>query len=310
MRIVSFDELESKDGLLPLLDNAFRWTFNPRTFGKLVKLDPRLRNSGVGFCALEGSRIVGNVGVMDLTTKALDGKIENVGGIYGVATLPGYTRKGICTALMNRAHEHFTEEGYRFSLLGTSRTIVAHSLYAKLGYRDLFEAPSAYRVMKAKPATRQPKEKATMLDVDKLLRTYNRLVDGKTGFVVRDVDHFVMLEKAEGIKGRNCVVDREGYALFSEVRQGAWSNGIWIRELVASNAKEMNRLVGLVEAKAKDMVYDRAVMDSALLQVYRSRGYMTEESSHGLFMVKSLAAEASFSKAYGDRFYMTGLDFF
>jgi len=302
--------METADGLLPLLDHAFRWTFNPRTFGKFVDLDPRLRNSGVGFCALEGSRVVGNVGVMDLATKTLDGKVENVGGIYGVATLPGYTRKGICTALMNRAHEQFTEKGYRFSFLGTSHTIVAHSLYVKLGYSDLFQAPSAYKVTKTKRPKPPPREKATKLDVDKLLKTYNRLVEGKTGFVVRGRDHFVMLEKAEGIRGRNCIVGGEGYVLFSEVRQGAWTNGIWIRELVTSNAKEMDRLVGLVEAKAKDMIYDRTVMDSTLLQVYRSRGYMTEERSHSVLMCKPLTAEASFSKTYSARFYMTGLDFF
>jgi ribosomal protein S18 acetylase RimI-like enzyme len=310
VKIVSFDELESEECLLPLLDQAFRWTFNPRTFRKFVRLDPRLRNSGVGFCALDGSRLVGNVGVMDLTTKTLDGKVEHAGGIYGVATLPGYTRKGICSALMNRAHEHFRERGYRFSLLGTSHTIVAHSLYVKLGYSDLFEARSAYKVMKAKSVAPKPKEKAARLDVDKLLKTYEGLVGGKAGFVVRDRDHFVMFEKAEGIKGRNCMVGRDGYVLFSEVKQGSWMSGIWIRELVASRAKEMDRLVGLAEAKAKDMIYDRAVMDDTLLQVYRSRGYMTEERSHSVLMVKPLMAKASFRQTYGDGFHMTGLDFF
>lgn len=302
--------MKTTDRLLPLLDHAFRWTFNPRTYAKYVELDPRLRNSEIGFCALEGNRVVGNVGVMDLATRTLDGKVENVGGIYGVATLPRYTRKGVCTALMNRVHEHFAEKGYRFSLLGTSHTIVAHSLYVKLGYSDLFEAASAYKVAKTKRLTPPTKEKVTKLDVDKLLKTYNRLVKEKTGFVVRDRDHFVMFEKAEGIRSKNCIIDRDGYVLFSEVKQGAWTNGIWIRELVASNAKTMDRLVSLVETKAKDMVYDRAVMDSTLLQTYRSRGYMTEERSHGVLMCKPLTAGASFSKTHGDRFFMTGLDFF
>jgi len=72
----------------------------------------------------------------------------------------------------------------------------------------------------------------------------------------------------------------------------------------------MNRLVGLVEAKAKDLIMDRYVPDKALLQVYRSRGYMIEKRSHVVIMVKPLTADASFKQTYGDKFYLTDLDFF
>ncbi len=308
MEIRAYRDLESTDELLPLLDHAFRWTFNRRSFEQVAKMDPRLRDSPIGFCGLENGHIIGFVGVMDLPTRTLKGNVEYVGGVYGVATLPGQTRKGICTALFERVHEHFREKGYRFSVLGTSHTIVAHGLYRKLGYADLFECPSAYKLIKTKQ-TKLPVKKTDKPDLDKMLKIYNERVTGKTGFVVRDAAYFKLLKKSEGFTQKECIVDKEGYILFKEVK-GMWVNGIWIRELVAINTKQMNKLLSAAEAKAKEMVYDRAVMDEKLLQIYRSRGYMVQERSHGVIMVKPLAAEANFGKTYGDRFYMTGLDFF
>jgi len=91
---------------------------------------------------------------------------------------------------------------------------------------------------------------------------------------------------------------------------GTWSRATWIREFVASNAKEMNRLLEFVEAKARDLILDRAVLDDTLLEVYRSRGYMIQRRSHSVMMVKPLTADVSFKQTYGNKFYLTGLDFF
>ena len=310
MKILLHEELEPKDGLLPLMDHAFRWLYNPWTFPKSVKTDPRLRNSGVGFCALENNQVVGFVGMLDLATRTLEGNVEHVGGIFGVATLPGYTRKGVCTALMNRAHEHFKERGYRFSLLGTSRTIVAHQLYERLGYRDLLEAQSAYKVTETTKVEPVEKPASPKLDLERLLRMYDRHVRGKAGLVVRDEDHCRMFEKNEGLGGKNCLFDKEGYVLFSGIKQGSWMSGIWVRELVASDAKVMNRLLERIEKRAKHLICDRAVLDGLLLEVYRSRSYMVIERSHSVMMVKPLLPKALFSETYGKEIHMTGLDFF
>jgi predicted acetyltransferase len=140
MRIVTCKELKSKDGLLPLLDHAFNWPFSQNQFEEIISIDPRLKNSPVAFCAIENNRLIGHIGVMDLATRTLDRSIEYVGGIFGVATLPGHTQKGVCTTLMNTAHQHFKEKHYRFSFLSTSPALVAHALYEKLGYTDLTES--------------------------------------------------------------------------------------------------------------------------------------------------------------------------
>jgi len=310
MKILTHRELELKDGLLPLMDNSFGWPFNPKMYERLIKIDPRLRNSPVGFCAVEKKRAIGYVGVMDLATRTLDGNIEYVGGIYGVATLPSHVRKGISTALMNRVHEHFRERNYRFSFLCTSHTLVAYSMYQKLGYTDLLERPSAYKVLNQKKAKATVEQRSGKLDFDRLLKVYSEFVKGKTGFVVRDKAYLTMLKKTGYFSGRDCIIEEDGYAIFRSNWGGTWTKATWIRELVALNAKEINRLVGLVEAKAKDLIMDRDVLDKALLQVYKSRGYMIEKRSHAIIMVKPLTANASFKQTYGDKFYLTDLDFF
>lgn len=310
MKILAYAELESKESLLPLMDHAFGWPLNPRAFEKSIKIDPRLRSSAIGFCAVENGHVVGFVGVMDLATRNLDGNVEYVGGVYGVATLPSHVRKGISTTLMNRAHEYFRERGYRFSFLTTSHTIVAHSMYVKLGYSDLWERPTAYKILESKRIKPVAKEKARKIDYDRLLRIYNRCVKDKTGFVVRDKSHLVMFKKFEGFSGKECIVGEDGYVLFKASFGGPWVKATLIRELVAANEKEMSRLVGLVEARAKDIVLDRTVMNDSLLNVYRSRGYTTQNRSHGVMMIKPLTADASFKLTYGDKFHLTGLDFF
>ncbi|MCJ7429839.1 GNAT family N-acetyltransferase [Candidatus Bathyarchaeota archaeon] len=309
MKILAYSELESKDELFPLMDHAFRWPFNQSAFENLIRLDPRLKNSVVGFCAVEKSGVLGYVGVMDLRTRKLDGELEPTGGIYGVATMPNHLRKGVCTALMNRAHEYFRERGYRFSFLGTGHSLVAHSLYEKLGYRDSLDIPSAYKTIQSKNAEPFVKEKVGKVDLGKVLEIYNRSVKGRTGLVVRDEEFLMMLKKNERLTDKQYIVGEEGYAIVQDIKY-AWVNGILIRELVSSNAKEANRLLGLVERRARNLICDRAVLDDDLLRVYESRGYVVLKKGQGVIMAKPLTADASLKQSYGDKFYMAGLDFF
>jgi GNAT superfamily N-acetyltransferase len=310
MEIVSYRDLKSKDGLLLLMDHAFGWPFNPMRFEEFIRIDPRLRNGAVGFAGVEKGHVIGFVGVMDLATRTLDGKIESAGGIYGVATLPGHVRKRVSMTLMEHVHEYFKGKGYRFSFLCTSRTIVAHSMYAKLGYVDLLERPSAYGIlMSRKSKAASSRMKTEKPDLDRILKIYNEHVKGRAGLVVRDKDHLNLLWKSEEFTAKDCVISEKGYVLFKR-NTSTWIRGTWIRELVALNTKEMHRLLGLVETKAKELVYDRTVMDERLLEVYRSRGYTVGKRSHAVMMGKPLTADTSVKQTYGNSFYLTGLDFF
>jgi predicted N-acetyltransferase YhbS len=305
MKILIYGDLDSKDGLVPILDHAFNWIFNQKQSDDFIRIDPRLKNGPVSFCAVENGKTIGHVGVMDLTTRTLNGNIEYVGGLYGVATLPGHTRKGVCTALMEKAHEYFTEKHYRFSFLSTSPALIAHSFYENLGYVDLVEYPSAYKAFHNKKPKRSKKEKATGFNPQKILRIYNEFTKERTGFVVRDKAHLNMLRKNEGIKSKQCITDRDGYVVFREDKTGTW-----IRELVALNQEQMYTLLETIEERTRGPVYDRAVLDTKLLRVYESRGYMILQRGYSVMMFKPLAAGASFKQTYGDRFYLSRLDTF
>jgi GNAT superfamily N-acetyltransferase len=310
MKILTYRELESKHNLLPLLDHAFGWTFNPRTFETIVKTDPRLRHSPVGFFAVQNDNVIGSVGVMDMPTRTLDGSIEIVGGVYGVATLPSHVRKGVSTALMNAAHQYFKERGYRFSLLWTSRTFVAHAMYEKLGYVDWSERPTAHKILEPRKAGQAEKKKNVKVDFDQILKIYNRYTKSKAGFVIRDKAYMKMMFRFESLSTRDCIIEEDGYAVFKTNLGGTWVKGTWIRELVALNTQTMRRLLQRVEDKSKDLVYDRAIFDYSLLEVYESRGYMIRKKSHSVLMVKPLTPDVPFSRAYGDKFFLTSLDFF
>jgi ribosomal protein S18 acetylase RimI-like enzyme len=304
MKILTYRELERKSALLPLMEQAFGWPFDPFDFERAIKLDPRLRDSSVGFCAVDEGEVLGYVGVMDLESRTFDGTVEKVGGIYGVATLPGHTRQGICRMLLNRAHQHFTEKGYRFSLLTTSPTIVAHALYKKLGYFDVTSFPGAYKVKEKIEKESKPLRQSAKIDFDMMLKIYRYYVKDKSGFVVRNKAYVRMLAKTNEITRRQCILTKKGYIIFKQEKKQ-----IRIRELAARDEKEMNNLIRLVEQKAKNVIYARAVLDPNLRQTYRSRGFSVLESGHGVLMAKNLT-NASFTNTYGNTFYMTSLDHF
>jgi GNAT superfamily N-acetyltransferase len=305
MKVLTYRELESKDGLLPLLDHAFNWAFDERQFDRFAEVDPRLKNSPVGFCALEDGRIVGFVGVMDVATRTLEDTTEPAGGLYGVATLPGFTRRGIFTTLMEKAHEYFKEKDYRFSLLGTSSILIAHKLYAKLGYEDVIEYPSAYKVVRNKSRNIHVGGLISVFDPQKMLRIYDNATRRMTGLVVRDISYFKMLRKVEGIKPKQCLIGDEGYVIFKEDR-----STIWVRELIATSSEEAEKLVASIEQRGRAIICDRVVMNRTLLEVYRSRGYLIQERGYAVMMCKSMTPEASFSRTYGNSFFLTRLDSF
>jgi GNAT superfamily N-acetyltransferase len=307
MSILTYRELKQKNTLLPLMEQAFGWPFDPVEFQKTIKADPRLRDGSVGFCFLKQGKLFGYVGVMDLTLRTVTGKLERVGGLYGVATLPGYTRQGVCTTLINRAHEYFLEKGYHFSFLTTSPTIVAHALYSKLGYSDVASLLSAYKIKEKTEQRETSKHEAVpRWDYDRMLKLFHEYVRGRTGFAVRDEAYVKMIIKQYEISPKECIMTQEGYVIFKKEKRLAR-----IRELVARSQREMSQLIGLVEDKARSIVIGRlGVWNPIANQAYRSRGFTVLETGYGVLMVKELVSDASFSDSYGDRFQMSPLDGF
>jgi ribosomal protein S18 acetylase RimI-like enzyme len=306
IEILAYSELKQRNALLPLMEQAFGWPFDPAEFEKSIRMDPRLRSGSVGFCALKEGKVVGYAGVMDFTLRTVSGAEEKVGGLYGVATHPSCTRQGICTALLNRSHEYFMAKGYRFSLLTTSPTIVAHGLYGKLGYFDVAPFLSAYLGVRKKKVEVSKRRIVFKLDYDGMLELFREYVKGRTGFVIRDKEYLRMLFKQYGISAKDCIMIEEGYVIFKKEKES-----VRIRELVARDSGEMNRLIGLVENKTQKAVVGRlGISDCSVGRVYASRGFTVLEAGHGVLMAKELVADASFNDCFGNRFYMSALDHF
>jgi ribosomal protein S18 acetylase RimI-like enzyme len=303
MKILTYQELKDKDTLLPLMEQAFGWPFDAQEFDRTIRIDPRLRESCIGLCAFDTGRVVGYVGIMDLATKTLQGSMEKAGGIYGVATLPGYTRQGICRTLLDHAHEYLVEKNYRFSFLTTSPTIVAYGLYTTLGYFDVTSFPGAYKVMVRRKNVDKP-QCGTRLDFSGMLKIYAKYVKDKTGLVVRDEAYMKMLAKNLQISAKECIITDKGYGIFKKEKKH-----VRIRELVAYTEGEMHKLIGLIENAAENLVYARAVLDPNLQRVYRSHDYSVLQAGHGVIMVKELT-DTPFTEAYSNRFYMSSLDHF
>jgi ribosomal protein S18 acetylase RimI-like enzyme len=287
------------------MEQAFGWPLDPEEFEKTIKADPRLKDGCIGFCAVDGGKLIGYVGVMDLATRTLQNTVEMAGGIYGVATLPGHTRRGICSMLLNRAHEYFKERGYQFAFLTTSPTLVAYSLYEKLGYFDVTSFPGVYKVKVKEEKKHSPSLEEPRLDFDRMLKIYSDYVKNRIGFVVRNKAYMKMLAKTHEIAARECIIAQRGYVIFKREKKH-----VRIRELIAHDHEEMNKLVGQTENKAQTVVYGRAILDPALRKVCESRGFTVLEAGHGVLMVKELIANVSFKEAYGDAFFMSALDHF
>lgn len=305
MDIITYRELEQKDEMMMLMELAFWWPMSPKDFDELINMDVRLKNGPVGFCAVKDERLAGFVGVMDIPTKTLKGETEIIGGIWCVATNPDFSRQGICKSLMEAAHNHFRKQKYRFSFLCTGRTIIAYGIYKKLGYTEVEYVNEFLAVYKVLDKTKPVDKKAdTRLDPEKIYNIYEKFVENKTGFAVRQKDFVTLFVKRKRFGERKSILKEKGYALVMDVR-----NVIKVQDMVALNDAVYGELIDEIEELAKSGVIDRTVADERLLRIYKSKGYRVQKRDDGVLMVKNLT-DASIDKIYGNPFYMGALDWF
>ena len=304
MKIITYRELDPKDDFMMLMDMAFWWPMTPSQLQKIIDVDVRLKNSPVGFCAVENRRLAGFVGVLDISTKTVSGKEEIVGGIWAVATNPRFAKKGICKVLMEKAHQYFQEKKYRFSFLVTSRTIIAYAIYEKMGYVEVEKVnqyPIAYKVFKQ---YKDEKKSEAKLDSVKVFEIYKEFVKDKTGFVKRQKDFLRVFSERKRFDVERSIQEENGYALSSGSKDVAK-----IQELISLNDQTYEGLLDQVESFAQGGVIDRMVTNEKLVEIYKARGYHIQSGDHGVVMVKKLD-EVKFEEKYGSAFHIGMLDLF
>jgi predicted acetyltransferase len=303
MKIITYPEIERKGELFALMVQALWWPLNPTEFEKTIKVDPRLQNSPIGFAATENQHLIGFVGVMNLATRTLDGSEENAGGIWGVATYPAHARKGIATTLMRKAHQHFREKSYRFSFLNTGKTGIAYRFYNKLGYQEVLAYPSACKLAE-KPKKATIKEK-TKPDWSKILEIHQQATRDRTGLVPRNLQYMKTLITNKTIQPEKTIQTEKGYALLKEDE-----GNLHVKEINALTIEEISKLIKKIEEKATKTIIDRVVLDNQILNLYKSRGYVTLKESYEILMANPLTKTAVFQEIYGDKFYLTNADSF
>lgn len=306
MKIVSYRELEPKDDFMMLMELAFWWPISPGTMEEKIRTDARLKDSPVGFCAVEEGTLAGFVGVMDIPTRTVEGRVETIGGVWAVATDPGFARQGICKTLMEKAHGYFRSKNYRFSFLCTTRALIAYGIYVRMGYAEVDWAnqfKGVYKVLDKTESGGRSVASAT-IDPEKICQLYEKFMQGRTGFVIRQKDFVTMFARRKRFDEKKSIFRQNGYALATE-NQGV----IKVQDLVATDDAAYGELIDKIEQMAQKGVINRSVSDRRLLDLYQSKGYRVQEGDDGVMMVKNLT-DAGIDEVYGDSFYIGVLDWF
>lgn len=200
MRLLTFDELparwEAQRALIHLAAFSGTWTRN-----QIETARRRLRNTAeyVGVFAADRTGLLGQVFVLRIPYTFPTGP-EVIGGIAAVATRPDRARTGVARTLLEEVHRLEREAGIRYCALWTNRSWIAHGLYERLGYRDLYSSPWALlrrgRV-RAHCSRGLRVRSAHTADLDAVDRLHDRWAEGRLGFCRRP-DGFGRTRALEG----------------------------------------------------------------------------------------------------------------
>lgn len=242
-----------------------------------------------GLAMIEDGRLLSRISVCRLELSSPHGVIRCC-GIGGVGTRPGSGRRGLARSLLREVHRVERAAGSRYSLLYTSRSIVAHGLYESMGYHDILDFPRAVR--------RVPTDHhyecgddfewgvATPPDYPHLRIIHSVSTHGWSGFTPRPPgwtpqhgDVFLLKERGKP----------SGYAVIE--RQGT-STACW--EALATDASSSIELLRRVEAEGRGqwLIIGGGPfrMWSDLLQ---GPEWISEETSWGVLMACSLQENKS-----------------
>jgi ribosomal protein S18 acetylase RimI-like enzyme len=306
-KIIFFDELKDDYQFLRLMDSAFGFTWHPQDIIKRRKADERYKYP-FGFCLMKGKTLAGFVGVMDIPVKTIDGKTEKVGGIHSVATHPMYIHQGIASVLMDVAHNHFQKLGYRFSFLCTSKSLVAYSLYEKLGYKDFTSLNKLFRAYKIFPKRGQREEKKITkqikADFQLIEDFYCRATANRTGFATRIKNWGKSMTITKRIIPQNIFVEKDGYAFITT------GGGVtYIIEFIANTAKTYLTILNRIKKLHSQILIDSYFDDKRRVRIYQEQGFVFRQGTYFSFMYKPLT-NVSFEQMFGNKFYLSALDTF
>ncbi len=304
MQIVPYRELPDrvlKEQFLPLFEQAFNVVLTPEEGELLIALDDRLRESPVGFCALQGDRLAAFMGVMKLPTRTREGRELKALGIWGGVVSPRFLGGGTARAFAGPVMEYAAEKQFASAFTITNRTILAHALLRRAGWSDLRSFPSAYKRSQSPPPAhlieRQP------LDWQKIRAIYEEFIRQKAG-LVHGPNLFDLARARKLFDEERSILLERGYALLKE-QEGV----VRVIELIALDDPTREALLDAIEAQAGKAVIDRTVTDEPLFQSYQRRGYFVQKESYLVLMAQSFSGRPV-EEVYGSDLFFTSLDMF
>jgi GNAT superfamily N-acetyltransferase len=254
---------------------------------------------------------------------AMRGGVETVGGLAYVCTRPSVSRMGMATKLLKDVISREEAAGMHWIFLLTARQLVAHSVYAKLGFTDVqlsiqsngFRRTERGQKLPAGYTAATPEEK----DLDSLDALRDEFAKGRFGFSARKKGHLSRWVGTGDLPLSNIVmVSRDGVPVAYAITRGQGGGSIGTFEMVAPRQEDRIPLLQALEARADGAwLVAGAVPQDVWEPQLAGRGYViTRDTWGGVLMAKPLGKELSASEIRhelgGDDpgFIMQLLDFF
>jgi GNAT superfamily N-acetyltransferase len=255
----------------------------------------------VGLFAVEGGEVLGQLFVLRIPYVFSDGPGE-ISGIAGVGTRPDRGRQGIARMLFTEALQRERKAGFRYSLLWTNRSWVAHGFYEFLGYRDVYSspwavhAPSARRRRSVRSAAIRPARNADLSEIDLL---HDRFGAQRLGFCRRVKGYFPSAFLSGWIDpAQNLLVARSDRGLVGYAHLDRTPRRIVCGELVGYSLAVRRKLVAEVARRSVGMPFafqHSVVTDSPAL--FQNSGYSTVAQTWNVLMAAAIGREWSTSEA-------------
>ena len=221
-------------------------------------------------------------------------------------TLPALN-KAFAVGSFDFVHRRYADTGLRFSFLHTSRSLVARSLYDKLGYVDIplagARAPRALLILPRRQRRARP-NRTRIGDLPTVERLFTESTAGQVGFVIRQRGWPLARLRQWKQKPADVFVDRHGYAF---TQPDAF--GRRIDEFICRDRAAYVRLLDRICSATSGGLVDYYVRDPLLRRIYAGRGARFRRETYSCLMVKPLT-RATFRSVFGTRFFQSPVDQF
>ncbi len=287
MEIVDYREISDSE-LTELSLACFEHTHTKERLNQMIKADRRLSDWGGELYAVEGDEVLGVVGLLYPKARTKNDEVIEVGGIRNVCSRPSASRSGVAKKLMEEAHD-ILKKKVEYSFLMTSASSVAHSLYQKLGYEDIYVPPKAFK--KREDIGSDVRFEAEK-DPGYVRSVYMRSIENLTGLVVREKCFWEMAKtrgwpENEDVKIAYKDGERIGYTMFDSSR-----NKLSVKEIGAEEGFLPHILDGL-ESRAEKNHVVLSYVNPAYKEEIEKKGYRWTQDLWKRVMVKDLGGKNS-----------------